>query len=249
MCKIMLHGRYWKVDDVVNLSFPIPIKSCCINPIVEGVVPVNYGMRFSGTVTTSPPAVSGMVLESPILPARCCVWYICSLVPRRSSSSFFFLFSSAPLTLASFTSGPTILKSCGPQQIVTTANEKKWLCTTTCARSLRAPQYPFTSDRQCTHSPTPRSHLPRRRLGPHGDVDGTPGLPCHRLPARALALKTGIPVHLPRNLLNRSTNQPLSCNLVTEQAVSARRAAASRSRASKGRPVLRESGCGAYEGW
>jgi hypothetical protein len=35
-----------------------------------------------------------------------------------------FLFSSAPLTLASFTSGPTILKSCGPQQLVTTANEK-----------------------------------------------------------------------------------------------------------------------------
>jgi hypothetical protein len=112
------------------------------------------------------------------------------------SSSFIpspFLSSSASLTSASFTSGPTILKSCGPQRTVTTgANEKNWLGTTTGARSLRTPQYPFISDRQCARSPTPRSHLPRRRIGPHGDVDGMPGLSCRRLPAHALALKVGI---------------------------------------------------------
>jgi hypothetical protein len=36
----------------------------------------------------------------------------------------------------------------------------------------------------------PRSRLPRRRPRPHYDVDGMPGYPRRRLPARALALKS-----------------------------------------------------------
>ena len=46
-------------------------------------------------------------------------------------------------------------------------------------------------ERWCLRTPTCQQ-LPRWRLGLHGDVDGMPGPPRRRLPARALALKVGI---------------------------------------------------------
>jgi hypothetical protein len=52
----------------------------------------------------------------------------------------------------------------------------------------------------CAHSPNPRSHLSRRRPGPHDDVNDMPGHPRHRLPARASALKSAsVPPNQPIN--------------------------------------------------
>ena len=64
-------------------------------------VPVNYAMRSSGPVTTSPPTASGMVSESPNLPARCSARYKCSLVPRRFSLQLPHSFSPRPVQLGS----------------------------------------------------------------------------------------------------------------------------------------------------
>jgi hypothetical protein len=94
------------------------------------MVPVNYAIRFSGPVTSSPPDVSGIVSDSPHLPARCCARYKCSLVPRRFSLQLPHSFSpvlssSAPLTSASFTSASITLKPCGPPPTVTTRPMRK----------------------------------------------------------------------------------------------------------------------------
>jgi len=40
---------------------------------------VDYPLRLSDPVTTSPPAVPGMVPDSPNLQTRCCARYKCSL--------------------------------------------------------------------------------------------------------------------------------------------------------------------------
>jgi hypothetical protein len=48
-------------------------------------MPVNYALRFRGLMTSSPPTVSGMVSESPNLPAQSYASCKRLLVPRRFS--------------------------------------------------------------------------------------------------------------------------------------------------------------------
>src|SRR2546423_1701554 len=105
---------------------------CAENFLIVKNAPVNYAFRSSGPVTTSPPAVSGMVSESPHLPARCSARYKCSLVPRRFSlqlpPSFpppFLCPARLLLPRRASLALQTILRSCGPQPTVTTGPMRK----------------------------------------------------------------------------------------------------------------------------
>jgi hypothetical protein len=116
------------------------------------MAPVNYAFRFGGPVTTSPPAVPGMVSESPNLPARCSARYKCSLVPRRFSLQLPHSFSPRPVQLGSSCLGELHQRSnhpevlWGPTNSYDRANEKNGLERPYCLRSLRALQHPFISD-------------------------------------------------------------------------------------------------------
>ncbi len=64
-------------------------------------VPVNYAIRFSGPVTTSPPAGVGTASEAPNLPARRSARYKDVLVLRRFSYD-----PLLPLSPSTFLHGP-----------------------------------------------------------------------------------------------------------------------------------------------
>lgn len=80
----------------------------------------------------------------------------------------------------------------------------------------------------CSYSLAARSRLPRRRPGPHDDVDGMPGYPRRRLPAHALALKAAPLLPSSRPFEQIGPRSGHSCDLAIEQTVSARRGAALR---------------------
>jgi hypothetical protein len=67
--------------------------------------PVNYAMRFSGPVTTSPPAASGMVSD-PTSSASPFARYKDALVPRRFSNNSLASFCSLPLSHLSHLPAP-----------------------------------------------------------------------------------------------------------------------------------------------
>jgi hypothetical protein len=122
---------------------------------------VNYAFRFGGPVTTSPPAVPGMVSESPNLPARCSARYKCSLVPRRFSLQLPHSFSPRPVQLGSSCLGELHQRSnhpevlWGPTNSYDRANEKNGLARPyACVRFVPRNTLSFRCSNLAAHSLT-----------------------------------------------------------------------------------------------